>query len=488
MAIHGSATIELTNADGSKEIIKHDNMITNAVNDLLKSRRGDMPPLYKVASYRDPYATSLFGGILLFDDTLNDDASDYSIPSVKITGYASQDAYGGTDVARGGYNASESGLQEDGSYKLVWDFATSQANGTIKSLALCPNLMGKIGASETIDSGSGFSVSLIGDTVNPFKGDLLLSGGKTNDISNYNYTVVAVHNGVAYAIDGNNTSYDSNNKSKYLKNNGGVLNLYRFSIGVDTVFIRDLVCGGSYIDTVPVTLPSNFISGIGDSVFTNYDYSTGKLRVFYCQLASTFSVGSSVKYAEIDLNTMAVTEHTFTNNTSVTISSTSYSAYGQDNRCAFYVFKDYIVSQGLSNGVRKLFVTSRIDNTNVKEVKYSDTNAFTFESSYYMKPMFTNGSILVFKVHHYSSATAYWYILDMSTGIVKGTNLNNNATMNMLDIGTIACYGDVNPNLSLNTVINPFVLTTKNNLDSPVTKTANQTMKITYTLSESAGV
>ena len=37
MALHGSATIELTNADGSKEVIKHDNMITNAVNDLLKS-------------------------------------------------------------------------------------------------------------------------------------------------------------------------------------------------------------------------------------------------------------------------------------------------------------------------------------------------------------------------------------------------------------------------------------------------------------------
>ena len=31
MALHGSATIEITNADGSKQIVKHDNMITNAV-------------------------------------------------------------------------------------------------------------------------------------------------------------------------------------------------------------------------------------------------------------------------------------------------------------------------------------------------------------------------------------------------------------------------------------------------------------------------
>ena len=35
--------------------------------------------------------------------------------------------------------------------------------------------------------------------------------------------------------------------------------------------------------------------------------------------------------------------------------------------------------------------------------------------------------------------------------------------------------------------LNPFILTTKNNLDEPVVKTASQTMKITYTLTESAG-
>jgi hypothetical protein len=36
--------------------------------------------------------------------------------------------------------------------------------------------------------------------------------------------------------------------------------------------------------------------------------------------------------------------------------------------------------------------------------------------------------------------------------------------------------------------LNPFILTTKNNLGEPVVKTASQTMKITYTLTESAGV
>ena len=150
MALHGSATIELTNADGSKEIIKHDNMITNAVNDLLKSQRGELATIMKHMKNGESYAQALFGGILLFGETLDTDANKYFLPTTNIVGYASQDAYGGLDVARGSVNSSESGLQEDGSYKFVWDFATSQANGKISAIALCPNVMGQIGASHSI--------------------------------------------------------------------------------------------------------------------------------------------------------------------------------------------------------------------------------------------------------------------------------------------------------------------------------------------------
>ena len=148
MAIKGSATIELTNADGTKQIIKHDNMITNAVADMFRSYMGDMPLIHKLNFYDYTYAGTIFGGLLLFDDILNDDASDYAIPSTKITGYASDTAYSGKDLSRGSRNIAESGLQEDGSYKLVWDFGTSQGNGNIQSIALCPIAMGKIGASD----------------------------------------------------------------------------------------------------------------------------------------------------------------------------------------------------------------------------------------------------------------------------------------------------------------------------------------------------
>ena len=142
MALHGSATIELTNADGSKQIVKHDNMITNAVNDMLTSFRGEMPLVMRMANTGDSFVKHLFGGIMLFNERLTDDPADYAINTTKITGYASQDAYNGTDLSRGSANLAESGLQEDGSYKLVFDFSTSQANGNIQSIGLCPNVMG----------------------------------------------------------------------------------------------------------------------------------------------------------------------------------------------------------------------------------------------------------------------------------------------------------------------------------------------------------
>ena len=116
MGIKGSATIELTNSDGSKEIYKHDNMITNAVNDLCMSQRGEMATIFKIVDNGDSYAQALFGGLLLFDDTLDTDANNYFLPTVKCTGYASQAAYAGLDPCRGSFNASEGGVQADGCY------------------------------------------------------------------------------------------------------------------------------------------------------------------------------------------------------------------------------------------------------------------------------------------------------------------------------------------------------------------------------------
>ena len=500
MALKGSATIELTNADGSKEVIKHDNMITNAVNDLLKSQRGELATIMKHMKNGESYAQALFGGILLFGETLDTDANKYFLPTTNIVGYASQDAYGGLDVARGSVNSSESGLQEDGSYKFVWDFATSQANGKISAIALCPNVMGQIGASDSIVSSESKDFMEKNGVVAPFNTNryMLDNNGTTDGINNYFFNVVAVVDSIAYAIDLANISYDSSNRDRYFKNNGNILKLHKFNIGLNNISLNNRVGMATYIGCVDVTLPSDFVSVLyndntaWDLAFFN-DYKTSTLIVFPCKKKSDIAVNGTTKYIEIALNNdMATTVYTFTNNTAGTIKKEGYNFNSYEGQYyTLFICKDYIVNFSIVDGKNKMYVTKRSDNTIVKEVKYNDSNEFYFDSSgaLFFTPVFVIDNIFVLSYCYDSSNEYYYYyILDMETGIIKKTNAKKMSYKDTVDVGSDVVFAKTYTYLEFSLVMNPFVLTTKNNLDSPITKTSSQTMKITYTLSESEAV
>ena len=496
MALKGTATIELTNADGSKEIIKHDNMITNAVNDLCMSQRGDIASILKIVKNNDSYAQAMFGGLLLFGDELGADANDYFIPSANIVGYASQDAYAGIDVARGSFNASEGGVQEDGSYKFVWDFSTSQANGVIKSLALCPNMMGQIGASASIVNSERKNFYVTNDVTAPFStyGRMLKDDGTTDGISNYCFCIVAVVGDIAYAMDYYNVYHESNYTARHVTKNGGVLKLYKFKLGSTSISLADKVCMARYLGCDDVTLPSEFTSqfyqSTGACAFSNFfDHASGKLILTPCYLNNDIAISNTLKYVEIDLkNNNAVSVYTFTNNTAGVIKSrTGWSLlYSSGQQVNLHINKDYIVNFSVVGSENKMYVTKRSDNTQVKEVKYADDVSFSFNSTNGLKfePIFVSGHMMVFR-YNVSSTDNYFYLLDMNTGLIRKTNASNMSVQNNLDIGNKTVFARCFSYLEYRLTVNPFIVTTKNNLDAAVTKTASQTMKITYTLSES---
>ena len=499
MAIKGSATIELTNADGSKEVIKHDNMITTAVNDLCISQRGDIASILKIVSNGNSYAQALFGGILLFGDELSTDADDYFIPSANIVGYASQDAYAGLDVSRGSFNASEGGVQEDGSYKFVWDFATSQANGKISAIALCPNVMGKIGASDSNVNSERKELREEHGVVAAFNtnGYMLPSDGSTEGVPNYCFFVMAVIGDIAYCIDKGNVYYESSSSNRYFKNNGNIIKLYRFKLGSYNISINNYCGMATYLDVIDVQLPSDFIDALYNY---NSEYPLAfwfnskdkKLIVFPCYKKNDIEVNGTTKYIEIELeNNNTVNTYTFTNNTGGKIMHGGYNFdnyYGQSY--TMFICNDYIVNFSIVGSENKMYVTKKSDNTLVKEVKYSDSKGFGFSSTnaLYFCPVFCRDNILVFS-YRIDSGNYYYYILDMETGIIKKTNAKSlsNYSNCMVDIGEDSVFARTYTYMNYRLMMNPFVLTTKNNLDSPVTKTSSQTMKITYTLKESEG-
>lgn len=486
MGIKGSATIELTNADGRKEIYKHDNMITNAVQDLCMSQRGDMATILKIVDNGDSYAQALFGGLLLFDDTLNSDPADYFLPTVKCTGYASQDAYAGLDTCRGSFNASEGGVQTDGSYKFVWDFATSQANGTIKSLALCPNMMGQIGLTNVTNERKSFYMKRT--SVAPFDpdGKMIASDVVIDGYPASCMYIVGVIDDIAYAVSEDNIGYRGSDISDTLsiKKNGGILKLFRFKLGADSIALSDKACMASYIDTISVQLPQEFFSSLsfatyGTYIAFNYDKDSNKFIVFPCRRIRDLDLRGTIKYCEIDVaNNYATTVFTFTNNTTGVIP-----ADGSPGYYNIWINKDYIVSVGkYEEGDYRTYVTKRSDNTQVKEVQRDDGTAHSLDNIYLI-PISWKGNILFARRGSNSSRTNKFVVIDLSTGKMKDTNVLSITNKYNFDIGNQSVFGMTGDNLIYQPVVNPFILCTKNNLDSPVTKTASQTMKITYTLS-----
>ena len=516
MAIKGSATIELTNADGTKQIIKHDNMITNAVTDMFRSYMGDMPLIHKLNFYDYTYAGTIFGGLLLFDDILNDDASDYAIPSTKITGYASNTAYSGNDLSRGSRNIAESGLQEDGSYKLVWDFGTSQGNGTIQSIALCPIAMGLIGASdapvisEYVSYRLGEEAYVCGkysEAKGAFPDYYRLVNATVDGVESQYLYPVAIVGEYIYAVDSRNIDYRYSSAYN-LVNNGGILKLYKFKYQFNSVSISARTGRAKYVETIYVQLPPGIVN-VAYTRTDGYQYGVvgihfnkrdNKLVVFPYSLKTALAPNATLPYVDIDLlDNYKVTNCSMTNTTnqSLSIYGKWFSDYG--SRCGLYISNGHILMIGGTGADARMYVINRADNAKVVKVKIDGEDFVPYNLNYRnalnfcSKIINNNTAVVTFGEIGYSDPYDM-YIIDLTTGVAKKCNTvgqnDGNRVINIyrpiMTDGAIVYDSD--SSVGCTPKLNPFILTTKNNLDEPVVKTASQTMKITYTLTESAGV
>jgi hypothetical protein len=137
--LKGHAKIELTDVvTGEKTVVEEDNLVTNAVQYLLAfMNKINRQPSNEIF----PIATNALGGLMLFSDTLAEDPNNMSFPgNASLVGYADRNS-NTDDTMRGSLNAIESYATDRG-YVSVWDFSTSQANGTIASLALTSRYAG----------------------------------------------------------------------------------------------------------------------------------------------------------------------------------------------------------------------------------------------------------------------------------------------------------------------------------------------------------
>ena len=148
--LKGKTVIELTDVHtGQTEVYEDTNMVTEALMDIFNTNIKGM--LHNNTSFNGssgdawmlPIKNNLMGGILLYQNQIDERTDNIYAPlSNPLIGYASDDANNTQDIRRGSRNLTES-KAVDGGFKFVWDFATSQANGTISAICLSNVLAGR---------------------------------------------------------------------------------------------------------------------------------------------------------------------------------------------------------------------------------------------------------------------------------------------------------------------------------------------------------
>ena len=144
MRLKGTMVLELKDtATGEVETVTEENMVTNAVNNILGLN--PMGIFYTAENLAGgtpwngnllPICPNMIGGILLFSKVLEEDVDNLYVKSDNLpVAYASNNVNSTANTARGSLNQTESKKLDNG-YKFVWEFTPSQGNGTVAAVAL----------------------------------------------------------------------------------------------------------------------------------------------------------------------------------------------------------------------------------------------------------------------------------------------------------------------------------------------------------------
>ena len=478
MPIHGHTKIELTNkTTGAVETIEKDNIVTDAVADIINSFNG-MMDLRKLAYDGEfGYSTnwqmlqSLYGGILLFDTAIGGDAGTlFAPPEAHVIASAAPSASNtGSSAARGSYNQLESKIDlNNGTVTFVSDFATSQANGSIASVCLTSRLGGFFGEATSKVTGRDGSNNARCMTSALWGTDSLFPGaaGQT-DAHLYGRALYAdpeADEVVFASLSGNN------------------LLLRHCAAHTKTLDLFETIHKAAVksVDTLDLT---GFLQVTGSSAYSyaapGYDADADKIYVVATS-SSTVSTTGTIKVRVYDRKSLQAADYSFKNPTGVSLSGSvggdrpALRPYGR-------VLGGNLYMRAASGG-------------QIYKIPLSDPSKVTaIEMHGLTMPQF----------HDAHDGRIYYYGSKNNTyGAVLNTAKNE-------VLGIEACYdGDDYPpyavpivgekaaifnqrysgssgssnESTVNRGIRRNYLATINDLGSAVEKTADQTMKITYTL------
>lgn len=533
---------------GEVERYEDNNIVTQAINEIILKRKRymgfqngkgveqretlssfiSMFPLYK----------RFFGGIMLFSNTI-DESRLFLNANDKIVGTATfSNPYSGSDALVGSYNSTESEINEGEKYaKFVYDFATNQGNGTISAVCLGNYHYIKHALYGTDCNEDYVDCNLINVLLAPFNN----CGWGNNMQVAYDPvfvlypTGVPVENGVTKEYNIQTYCYENpivfdDEKGhlitlEYVRSAGDIsysdvadtIRLHVYDLGSNTVSLFGTFDNGYYSRIIPneiftkdftVTSFGNYgmynldtrysrqgwydkstktAYLLGDTTNTSLEYWTdgNVMTLFKLNLDVT-------KYEDITLETVNVTNKT---GKQIFVSSTHQSQSSNRNIC---ISDGYLYVPLGTNGGGDGFAKININDS---------TDVTVFDTGIYRFPIYVNGDFLYLGNSGGTGGTSdFVRVLNTKTNVIKYTRVKrgrpypnlkpipfkNNDVYTFISGGFADTmdYGNTAESADIYTYWYGVICSrndyfaTINNLDTPVTKTNDKTMKITYILRE----
>ncbi len=442
MKIKGHTEIQLTNVKtGEVKTYHDDNMMTNGLAEFLKNH-GMLCGTPFTDAVKNDLVNTLLGGILLFDSTLTESASNTRLPDgVKMTANAAQGVtHTGDPSELGSYDANESGWQNAAHtvYRHVFTWTTSQGNGRIAAACLTSKPHGYIG------EGNGTSKAKTTD--NTITRDLY---GNSNNVGNREYGFGQF----LFAIDDNEAYYLS-------------ADLTDQTLTISKAHITDTECDlrdvASFRDMQLETV-ATLTNPTGSAALV-------ALNQVSCRILSG-SVVIAINAANnvVKVLTLASDMQSITSYVDVTAAATSITFHPDDQ---FFLSSDATKLIMYNVTAHKMYKIALSNLANVSEITIN--GAPTFEA--YNREYLSNGK------RHYAGD----YVYDETLDVVNPMNMPPMANVSTGDIykdnASLISYMSAYNRGQGYALRNNDYLATINNLSSAVTKDSTQTMKVIYTL------
>ena len=462
MKLKGTMVMELTDVNTSEvETITEENMVTNAVNNILGIN--PMGIFYCEAEYSTgivwtgkllPICPNMIGGILLFPKALEENADNIYVQSDNLpVAYASNNVNSTANLARGSLNLTESKKLDNG-YKFVWEFTPSQGNGTIAAVALTSALGGQ----------NGFG-SLVGDasTFLQLKAVDIGSLGAAKQVVLFGAVEVDFEKNLLYSMTFKNSS----------------VCIKKVRLPIFNIGLNEKLDDSTYTVLEDKAVTASTFRFLGD--YTLYgEFMDGKDGYWYGFSNEGNSAGSATMvWVKVSKEDYSITEGEWT------LSNAKLMPVGQRDEAATY--PERIVQCCMRGGYLYVPAYNKRGIYKINTANSADVTLIDFGFTSKWKPLCETGSCEVYMTLIGDLIVAGDFQVTADDTIIhtqSSARLNNAATplfqYKQFLVGWGGSYGSEYRTMYL---LTPY-LATINNLSSAVVKNTDKSMKITYELTE----